>query len=169
MNKHDSFTPQDPYYTVYSQGRKWLSKTGGASSNAVAMVARRRCRRRLLFCQKVGGNCPPCPLSSYAPVKYRHTAALLELVSGSFLWERCPAWQMLLPLWCVLLRSIRKNNWAKGKLLTMSNQSNVLQPIMYLIHPLKIIFLNNLLTLMTLLAGAILLNVLFQKIPKISI
>ena len=42
------------------QGRKWLSKSGWASSNMAAMVARRRC-------QKVGWQLPTCPSSSYAP------------------------------------------------------------------------------------------------------
>ena len=33
------------------QGRKWLPKSGGASSNAGSIAA-----RRLLFCQKGGGG-----------------------------------------------------------------------------------------------------------------
>ena len=51
-------------YTILKQGRKWLSKSGGASSNIAAMTARRRCRRHLLFCQKVGRQfAPPPPIS----------------------------------------------------------------------------------------------------------
>ena len=47
------------YYYVdkLDQGRKWLPKTGGASSNTSSNVA----GRRLLFCQKVGGQLPPPP------------------------------------------------------------------------------------------------------------
>ena len=44
-----------------TQGRKWLTKSGGASSNMAAMAARHRCRRHLLFCQKVGGQLLPLP------------------------------------------------------------------------------------------------------------
>ena len=48
-------------WTCFKQGRKWLSKSGEASSTMAAMEACRRCRRRLLFCQKVGGQLPPLP------------------------------------------------------------------------------------------------------------
>ena len=51
----------------YVQGRKWLFKSLGASSNMAAMVARHRCRRHLLFCQKVGGQLPPLPLLQLRP------------------------------------------------------------------------------------------------------
>ena len=42
---------------MWHQGRNWLSKSGGASSNMAAMAARRRCRWLLLF----------WPPYSYAP------------------------------------------------------------------------------------------------------
>ena len=62
------------------QGRNWLSKSGGASSNMGAMATRRRCRRRLLFCQKMGGG-GQLPLYlpySYAPVKNYEKKKYLE-------------------------------------------------------------------------------------------
>ena len=55
------------------QGRQWLPKTWGASSNA----SRRRAaaRRRLLFCQNLGGNCPLCPPAIDTPAQAGSIAA----------------------------------------------------------------------------------------------
>jgi hypothetical protein len=40
---------------VTNQGLKWLPKTGWASSNVARHCRRTAARRRLLFCQKLGG------------------------------------------------------------------------------------------------------------------
>ena len=44
------------------QGRKWLPKPGWASSNVA-----HRCPRRLLFCQKLGGQLPNLPTRHIRP------------------------------------------------------------------------------------------------------
>ena len=50
------------------QGRKWLPKTGWASSNVAHLCRRAAAWRDLWFCQNWVGNCPLCPPATYAPV-----------------------------------------------------------------------------------------------------
>ena len=53
------------YYVL--QGRKWLPKTGWASSNVACRCRRAAARRRLLFCQKLGGQLPTLPTRQLHP------------------------------------------------------------------------------------------------------
>ena len=52
---------------ITHQGRKWLPKTGWASSNVAHLCHRAAARRRLLFCQKLGGQLPTLPTHHLRP------------------------------------------------------------------------------------------------------
>ena len=49
------------------QGRKWLPTTGWASSNVPRRCHHAAARRRLLFCQKLGGQLPTLPIRHLRP------------------------------------------------------------------------------------------------------
>ena len=55
---------------ITHQGRNWLPKTGWASSNVAHLCHRAAARRRLLFCQKLGGQLPTLPTRHLCPCHY---------------------------------------------------------------------------------------------------
>ena len=54
-------------YVRHGQGRKWLPKTGWASSNVEHRCPCATTRRRLLFCQKLGGQLLTLPNRQLRP------------------------------------------------------------------------------------------------------
>ena len=54
-------------WLIYIQGRKWLPKTGWASSNVAHLCRRAAAWRRLLFRQKLGGQLPTLPTRHLRP------------------------------------------------------------------------------------------------------
>ena len=52
---------------LIAQRRKWLTKTGWASSNVVHRCGHAAAWPRLLFCQKLGGQLPTLPTRHLRP------------------------------------------------------------------------------------------------------
>ena len=59
------------------QGRKWLTKTGWASSNLARHCRPAAARRRLLFCPKLGGQLPTLPTRHLRPCTSIHTLKVI--------------------------------------------------------------------------------------------